>query len=410
MRFVAILLLILANFQPVFADNQSGLTLDLDEASLPEAIRLVAHFLHQNVMISPLVQGDATLHLQHANAKEALMLLLTSHGLAAWPEGNVMLIAPREELIKRKEEAQKWQVLSDESAPLITRLWEIKYAKAEDIARLLQDEHSSLISKRGRVSVDARTNIICIQEISTRLLDIERVIKRLDVPVKQILIEARLASVDDDFERELGVDFAVKQSAESNSGMVGKLATTVPGRYSLAVAKLADGSLLDIKLSALENAGRAELISRPSLFTSNQQTAFIEAGEEVPYQETSESGGTAIVFKKAVLGLKVTPQVLPGNWVLLQLQINQDRPSSKMVQGMPTISTRQIVTNVLVKAGQTIVLGGIYENNNENAEQRVPFLSKVPVLGELFKQRLTRQSKRELLIFVTPNIMTQEKI
>jgi type IV pilus assembly protein PilQ len=229
------------------------------------------------------------------------------------------------------------------------------------------------------------------------------------VPVQQILIEARLASVDDDYERELGVHFDLNQGgAEANVGLQTKLPKEQAKSYSLAIAKLADGSLLDVKLTALENAGHAELISSPSLFTANQQTASIEAGEEIPYQQMSDSGGTAVVFKKAVVGLSVTPQILPGNKVLLQLKINQDRPSNKMVLGMPTISTHQMTTSVLVKNGQTIVLGGIYEANKEKGEQGVPLINRVPLLAWLFKQQNIKENKRELLIFVTPKIMMHD--
>lgn len=388
-----------------FADNKN-LTLELHNASLPDSIRLLAKFLHMNVIISPSVNGVATLQLKNAIPSHALEMLLVSHGLAKWQIGNVWFIAPKEELIKRKQEELKWYEITEEAEPLVTKIWQIKYAKAEDMARLLQDEHASLISKRGHVRVDARTNIICVQDSALHIAEAQRLIKSLDVPVKQIAIEARLASVDNDCERELGINFAVKSPLVE--GEDAKSVKEEAGHYSLAVAKLADGSLLDVRLSALEKAGHAELISSPSLFTANQQPASIEAGEEVPYQEVSESGGTAVVFKKAVLSLKVIPQVLPGNKVLLQLQINQDRPSNKMVLGVPTISTRQITTNVLVKNRETIVLGGIYENNRENGWQGLPFISQIPLLGWLFKQQTTRENKRELLIFVTPRIIAQE--
>lgn len=401
-KFILILLLF-ANIA-----RAENLSLELQNANLSDAIRLIAKFVNINVIISPSVSGVATLHLYNAAPNHALDLLLTSHKLAKWQIGNVFYIAPRDELIKRKQEEIKWQEIWEESSPLITKVWQIKYGKAEDIARFLQDEHASLISKRGRVRVDIRTNVICIQDVAKSIKQIRQLIQQLDVPVQQILIEARLASVDNDFERELGINFAVKSQASSDSDETSaKFFGRRAGRYSIAVAKLADGSLLDVKLAALENAGHAELISSPSLFTANQQPASIEAGEEVPYQEVSESGGTAVVFKKAVLGLKVTPQVLPGNKVLLQLQINQDRPGNRMVLGVPTISTRKIMTNVLVKTGQTIVLGGIYESSQEKGEERLPFISRVPLIGLLFKQQQTRKNKRELLIFVTPRIMQE---
>jgi type IV pilus assembly protein PilQ len=372
------------------------LTVDLQNANLPDAIRLMAKFLQMNVIISPTVHGAVTLHLHDAHPLDSLNMLLTSQGLAKWSVGNVWFIAPRDELIKRKQDETKWQEIAQDSAPLVTKVWHIRYGKAEEVAKLFQDEHVALLSKRGRVRVDVRTNIICMQDLPQQIGIAQRLIAEIDVPVKQILIEARLVSVDSDFERELGINFSVKIGVQDI------------GRYSLAVAKLADGSLLDVKLAALENAGHARLISSPSLFTANQQSASIEAGEEIPYQEVSESGGTAVVFKKAVLGLKVTPQVLPGNNVLLRMQINQDRPSNKMVQGVPTISTRQIMTNALIKNRQTIVLGGIYERDQEHGEQRLPFVSQIPVIGALFKEAHMRENKRELLIFVTPKVITQD--
>lgn len=389
--------------QSAHAENKT-ISLELQNANLSDAVRLVAQALHLNVIMSPTIQGVATLHLSHALPQSAFDLLLAAHGLGKWRSGNVWYIAPRDELIKRKEQEQKWQQIADDTAPLTMQFWQIHYAKAQDLAHLLKDEHASLLSKRGSVHADARTNGIYIQDTQEKMQALRRLIKQLDVPVQQIAIEARLASVDSDCERELGISFAVMHENEHNREGKHWLPQEI-GRYSLAVAKLADGSLLDVKLSALEMTGQAELISHPSLFTANQQPASIEAGEEVPYQEVSESGGTAVVFKKAVLGLKVTPQILPGNKVLLQLKINQDRPSARMVQGMPTISTRQITTNVLVKNGQTIVLGGIYETNRENGEQRLPFISQVPLIGALFKRQNKRENKRELLIFVTPRII-----
>ncbi|MFZ2315977.1 MAG: secretin N-terminal domain-containing protein [Gammaproteobacteria bacterium] len=377
------------------------ITLTYQQLYLPEAIQALAKFLHKNVVVSPTVTGLATLQLQNADPKQAFDALLVTHGLAKWEIGDVWFVASQAELIKRKQEEGKWRKMYDESAELVTVVSQIRYARAGDIADLLQKEQAGLLSKRAQVRIDQRTNTLFVQDVGDHLGLVRALIHKVDVPVQQIMIEAKLVSIDHDFEQELGVQFGVK---ESSNGRSRKLAL-VPGKYSVAVAALADGSLLDIKLAALENAGRAELISSPRLYTANQQPAFIESGEEVPYQEVSESGGTAVVFKKAVLGLRVTPQVLPGSKVLLQLQINQDRPSNKMVQGVPTINTRQMMVNILGKSGQTIVLGGIYENNYEEGQQRIPFLNRLPLLGWLFTQQTTRETKRELLIFVTPTIM-----
>lgn len=404
-RITLFFLYLLLLFSPPVHATQP-VSLDLQNTNTSDAIRMLAKFLDVNIVMSTSINGVVTLHLHQANPKHAFELLLASQGLAKWQIGNIWFVAPRAELIKRKQEELKWQTVWNDSLPLTTTVWTIKYGKAEDIAHLLQDGKESFLSKRGRVRVDARTNTLCVQDISENTENIRRLIRRIDIPTQQIVIEARLVSVDSDFERELGFSFSALPAAEENGLASSKMLPGQIGRYSIAVATLADGSVLDVKLAALENAGHAELISSPSLFTSNRQPASIEAGEEIPYQEVSESGGTAAVFKKAVLGLKVTPQVLPGNNVLLQLQINQDRPNNKMVLGVPTIRTRQIVTNVLVKSGHTVVLGGIYETNQEEGERRIPFISQMPLIGLLFKQKNTLENKRELLIFVTPKVMT----
>jgi type IV pilus assembly protein PilQ len=390
------------------ATGAAGLTLELYDASLTDAVRFVAGFLGVNVIISPSVRGTVTLNMKDAVPSQVFNMLLNAHGLARSQMGNIWYVAPREELIKQKQEELKWRDVANALSPLVTDVLQIRYARAEDVARLLQDEHASFMSTRGHVRVDTRTNLLCVRELPEYMEQIRMIVRRLDVPVRQISIEARIVSVDYDYERELGIGFtAVSQGASGIEAGVGQLRQET-NHFSLALAKLADTSLLDVKLAALENTGHAEIISRPSLFAADQQAASIEAGEEVPYQEVSESGGTAVTFKKAVLGLKVTPQVLPGNKVLLKLQINQDRPGSKMVQGMPTISTRQIMTSVLVKNRQTIVLGGVYETNEETGQQRLPFISRIPLLGLLFQQRHNRNNKRELLIFVTPQIVAQE--
>jgi len=402
-RYLTIMIIFLLIIAP--ASYAQPFSLEVQNVNLTDAIRLVAKFTHRNIIISPSVQGVVTLSLQNANPDEAFALLLASHGLAEWRANDIGFVAPQTELIKRRQDELQWQQVNDAAAPLVTAMFQIHYAKAEEVAHLLQDEHASLLSKRGQVRVDARTNTLCLQDIATQMTTISRVIQRLDVPVQQILIAARLASVDSDFERALGLRFTLQPNVAPTSGDSSETNTRSDG-YSVALAKLPDGSALDIKLSALENAGHAELISSPRLYTANQQTAEIAAGEEVPYQETSRNGATSVVFKKAVLSLKVTPQVLPGGKVLLQLQVNQDKPSNQSVLGVPTIATRQITTQVLMRNNQTVVLGGIYESSREQGEERVPFVSRVPLLGLLFKQSSTREKRRELLIFVTPRIIS----
>jgi type IV pilus assembly protein PilQ len=405
MNFAVILIIInsvLVQAALSFPISNNTLSIDLQNINIQDAIRVLAKCNNASVVISPNIHGLVSLHLRKIAALKAFDLLLESQKLGKWEQDNVWFIVPEEELMQRQQEKIKLQTLLHESSLLVTRAWQIHYAKAEDIAHLLQDNNSSFLSKRGQVRVDPRTNTLCVQDTEDRLFEIHALVKRLDIPVRQVLIEAHLASVDSEYERELGVGLAIEQSS-ANNGSFQTNATT--SHYNLAVIKLANSSLLDIQLAALEREGHGELISSPSLFTANQQTASIESGEEIPYQEISKSGATGVVFKKAVLSLKVTPQIMPDNKVLLQLQVNQDKPSNRMVLGVPSISTQQISTHILVKSGQTIVLGGIYETNKEKGQQRIPFLGKIPIIGWMFEQQNTTENKRELLIFVTPKII-----
>jgi len=399
--FILILILLVS---PVFAVNQALIRFDLDNVDLRSALRILGKGLKRTVVLSPEIEGVVTLHVQGTSAQEIFEVLLKTKGLIAWRSGSIWYIAPRETMIKQKQEEAKWREQMEAISPLQSRLWQIHYAKAEDLAHWLREGPSSLLSKQGQVHADTRSNHLFVRDTASRITMISSLIKKLDVPLKQVLIEARLAAVDSDYERELGFRFPVLNSNQMSgeSRMEGQ---GLPGQYNLLITKLADNSLLDVKLAALENQGHGELISSPTLFTANQQMASIEAGEEIPYQEASSSGATSVVFKKAVLRLKVTPQILPDNKIMLQLQINQDRPNARMVLGVPMISTRQIVTNVLVPNGHTIILGGIYEINQENNEESLPILGKIPIMGWLFQVNKHHHSKRELLIFISPKVV-----
>lgn len=391
----------------VFAHSET-ISINVRDTPVKDIIQLIASYTPQtNVVVSPAIVGRLSFKLESVTPQDALALLLNTAHLGQRRWGNIILVAPLVELTTIETAQKNWQQLIATSKPVEPTVWQIRYSKASDIAKLLKDEQHSFISPKGQVIIDQRTNRLLVTDNKINLARIDHLIKKLDIPSKQILIKARLASIDHDFERDLGFEYAVltksKQPQHKSSYQ-----TPVYDKkaYSIAVAPLANGSLLDIKLSALENAGHAELISSPSLITQNQQAAFIEAGEEVPYQEVSEGGGTATAFKKAVLGLKVTPQILPDHKILLQLQIKQDRPSTRLIQGVPTIITRELNTNVILKSGQTLRLGGIFEINQEVTSQGLPFLARVPFIGWLFKKQNTRKSKRELFIFVTP-VMTE---
>jgi type IV pilus assembly protein PilQ len=390
-----------------FPPETKKISLELHEVSIQDALNLLAKSLDMNLVISPTIHGTVSLHLNKVSAMNALDLLLISHELSKRQINHVWYILPRSELLQLKQQELKLKTIVDEAEPLVTSIWQIHYAKADDIAHLLKENNNALLSKRGHVQVDIRTNILCVQDIADRLRDIHQFIQRLDIPAKQVLIEVHLASIDSDYERELGINFSNQQTNTNDTDhSTESSSSSLNMRYGLAVIKLTDGSLLRMQLSAMEKTGHGELISSPSLFTANQQTASIESGEEIPYQEISRSGATGVAFKKAVLSLKVTPQVMPGNQVLLQLQINQDKPSNRMVLGVPAITTRQMSTHILIKNGQTVVLGGIYESDKGHQQQGIPFLSKIPLVGLLFTQQNVTNKKRELLVFVTPRIMS----
>ncbi|HVE43599.1 MAG TPA: secretin N-terminal domain-containing protein [Gammaproteobacteria bacterium] len=381
------------------------ISLDLENVNLADALRLVATLSHQSVVISPVVSGTVTLHLAAVDPRLSLEALLSMYGLAKTESAGIWFISTQEELVKRVEKTVKYVEATEAALPLETKVWQVRYARANDIAQLLGEGRGGFLTKRGQLRVDMRTNKICLQDIHASVSSVQNIIKKLDIPVQQVLIAARLVSIDSAYEKELGVNFNVHTPwSDNEKASIIKQLNYEIGVHQLAVSRLIRGAWLDIKLSALESAGHAKLISNPSLLTANQQTASIEAGEEVPYQETSENGGTSIVFKKAVLGLKVTPQILPGKKVLLRLQINQDRASQKMVLGMPTISTRQIVADALVANGQTIVLGGVYETDQENGQRRIPFFSDLPIVGMLFKENTQQENRRQLLVFITPSI------
>ncbi len=304
---------------------------------------------------------------------------------------------------------------------LQSSLIQVNYAKADGIAALIKDKNNSLLSKRGGLSVDARTNTLWIHDQSSRIKQIKAIVKKLDIPVQQVQIEARIVNVTKEAILDLGLRFGVAKSAQPTGlKSLGQGVVSIaerlnvdfgapvqsPASIGIALAKLGNGLLLDLELSALESEDKAEIIANPRLVATNQQAAVIESGEEIPYQEATLSGATAVAFKKAVLSLKVTPQITPNRCLLLNLEINQDTPSGRLVNGVPAINTKFIHTNVLVNNGETLVLGGIYKQDKNNTVKRVPFLGHLPLIGALFRNLHRKVKNEELLIFITPRIIT----
>lgn len=411
------------------------ISLNFQDIKVRSVLQLLADFTGKNIVVSDKVRGNITLRLNDIPWKQALDIILTTRSLDKRQIGNVMLIAPTEELIEREKKKLNAALKLKNLAPLRSHLIQINYARAVELAALLKDQNTTLLSNRGSISVDARTNTIWVQDTSSHLEKIKEFIHYLDVPVKQVLIEARLVNVTKDFARDLGIRFAVSRATSPMGGLesVKRLGQNTspegtlpiaerlnldlaavplsgtPATIGVALAKLGNGILLDLELSALESEGRGEIISSPRIITSNQQPAVIESGEEIPYQEATSNGATAVTFKKAVLSLKVTPQITPDRKILMDLHINQDIPSLKVFNGVPSILTKEIQTSVLTNNGQTVVLGGIYKQDKYNTVNRVPFLGDLPIVGNLFKKRSTTVRNEELLIFITPRIITNNR-
>jgi len=393
-------------------------SLNFQDIKVRAVLQLLAEFSGLNIVATDSVNGSVTLHLENIPWQQALDILLQSQNLGKRQIGNAILIAPLSEIANHEREALEAEQEVEDFVPLQSALIEVNYGKAADIASLLKGQGSSLLSARGSVSVDARTNTLWIEDIPQKLGEIRQLIHQLDVPVKQVLIEARIVNIDCSFEEELGVHFKVTQAAEGTDALpktsgplfnmdlaAAPLGGTDPASMGLALAHLGAGTLLDLELSALESEGGGKVISSPRLITADQQTAKIQSGEEIPYQQSSSSGATNIAFKDAVLSLHVTPQITPDGKVMLTLKLNQDTVGSRMVHGVPSINTREIESQTLVENNETVVLGGIYETDNSNRVKRVPMLASLPFIGNLFKHTSNDRGHRELLIFVTPHIL-----
>ncbi|HEV8330596.1 MAG TPA: type IV pilus secretin PilQ [Steroidobacteraceae bacterium] len=428
------------------------LTLNFQDIETRAVLQLLADTSGQNMVISDTVGGNVTLRLQNVPWDQALDIVMRTKGLDMRREGNVMFVAPAAEIAAREKELLTARQQVQQLAPLRTEYLQINYAKAQDLAALIKSgQNNSLLSERGSVAIDERTNTLLLQDTSERLADIRRLVSTLDIPVRQVLIEARIVIVNDDYSRELGVRFgaltAFDHGGRDGGGVVGSRnfvteddgfvvsrqpdgVNTPPSfesgspadRYMvnlpvanpagrLALTLLDSDYIVDLELSAAQAEGRGEIISSPRLITANQREATIEQGVEIPYQESSSSGATTTQFKKAVLSLKVTPQITPDNRVILDLTVAKDSVGQLVASAtggfVPSIDTREIVTQVLVNDGQTVVLGGILETERRDAETKVPWLGDVPVLGRLFKTTSKTDNKDELLIFVTPRILRE---
>ncbi len=411
------------------------ISLNFQDVPIRTVLQLIADFNNFNLVTTDSVAGNITLRLDGVPWEQALDTVLKVKGLDKRLDGNILLVAPAKEIAEREKQVLESKNQVAELAPLVTEYIQINYAKAGEIAALLSTDKTRLLSTRGAVSVDDRTNTLLVKDTAEVIDHIKKMLQVLDIAVKQVVIEARMVTIDDGVDEQLGVRWGVTK-AEENGSISGSIegndsvaGGTVPtgdnvsdrlnvnlpvanaaGSIAFQVAKLADGTLLDLELSALETENKAEIIASPRVTTANQKEAIIEQGTEFPSNTSSSSGATTVEWKKAVLSLKVTPHITPDNRVILDLTVTQDTLGKEVKTGTGTgtaINTQQISTQVLVDNGETLVLGGIYQQTIKKDVTKVPVLGDIPGVGVLFRSSSESNSKRELLIFVTPKIVVE---
>jgi len=437
--------------KPVYTGER--LTLNFQDIETRAVLQLLADASGQNIVVSDSVNGNVTLRLQNVPWDQALDIVLRTKGLDKRRQDNVIIVAPQAELAAREKAELAARKDVQELAPLRSEYLQVNYAKAQDMAALIKTQTNSLLSPRGSVAVDERTNTLLLQDTTDRITDIRRLVATLDIPVRQVLIEARIVIVNNDFQRDLGARFGFTNyqkngqtglvtttgtaagtdqaigSALQNVQSTGSIypisvptGSTAAQRYnvnlpvgnpagSIALGILGSNFIVDLELSAAQAETQANIISSPRVITANQKEATIEQGVEIPYQQSASSGATTIQFKKAVLSLKVTPQITPDNRIILDLDVKDDSVGQVVVASggvnVPSIDTREISTQVLVNDGQTVVLGGILQTTQREDDTKVPYLGDIPVLGHLFKNTKHQDDKDELMIFITPKIVRE---
>ena len=420
-----------------FGYTGEKLSLNFQNIEVRAVLQLIADFTGLNMVASDTVGGTVTLRLKNVPWDQALDIILKSKGLGMRKNGNVIMVAPSEEIAAREKLELEAQQQLEELAPMHTEFMQINYAKAGDIAALLKDDANNLLSERGNITLDERTNTLLVQDTAQKLEEMRKVITTLDIPVRQVLIESRIVIADEDFAKDLGVQFGLSANSLSQDNSAGAaiggrrggnfaglttafaegtdddsqehyivnlpVAAANAGSIGLALGKIGS-HLLHLELSALQAEGRGEVVSSPRVITANQKEALIEQGTEIPYQEATSSGATSISFKKAVLSLRVTPQITPDDRIIMDLAVNKDSVGDIFLN-VPSIDTQKVQTQVLVDNGETVVLGGVFQQTRRNETNRIPFFSDMPYVGWMFKSTHVENNKNELLIFVTPKIL-----
>jgi len=445
------------------------LSLNFQNIEVRAVLQVIADFTGLNIITSDTVTGNLTLRLKDVPWDQALEIIMQSKGLDKRKNGNVILVAPADELAAKEKQAFESQQQIDDVEPLRTEVFTLNYMKAESLKEILSDPKQKILSKRGSAVLDPRTNTVFVQDIPKYLEQVQAIINKTDIPVKQVMIESRLVLADEKFGKELGARFGVTQTGSPGSslatigGTIGNRPTAVSttgtitqgthngtvqtaltdtvfknpvsntnstltssdglpdlmsnlpvanaaGSFAFTLFRLSAGLLLNLELSALESDKRGKVVSSPRVTTANQHKARISAGTEIPYLQASSSGAANIAFKEAVLSLEVTPQITPDEKIIMELEVKKDRVGQTVRTGLGeavAIDTQKINTQILVGNGETAVLGGIYEQTDRNEVDKVPFFGDLPVMGNLFKRKVLRSDKTELLIFITPKIMNE---
>jgi type IV pilus assembly protein PilQ len=419
--------------QPQFTGER--ISLSFQNVEVRSLLQIIADVAGTNMVVSDSVSGQMAMRLDNVPWDQALDIILRTKGLGMRQQGNVMLVAPVEELSAREKIELEAQKQKTELAPLRSEIIQVNYARAADMRALLSSGDTSLLSERGRVTVDDRTNTLLVLETREKLDEIRTLVARLDIPVRQVLIESRIVIANEDFARELGTRFGVSTigssgstrigQSGSNTGSRGVVGGTIPAPADSYIVNLPSASasagrvawtilgsdfLIDLELSALQTENRGEVISTPRVVTANGKQAVIEQGREIPYQSTSGNAGTQTQFKKAVLSLTVNPQITPDDRVVLDLSVTNDSQGENVNTGVgsaPAIDTRRLDTQVLIGSGETVVLGGVFQEEKTNSAAKIPFLGDIPLIGSLFRNSSRNSNKRELLIFVTPRVLQE---
>jgi len=428
-----------------FAYTGEKLSLNFQDIDVRSVLQLIADFTDLNLVASDTVQGNITLRLQNVPWDQALDLVLKTKGLDKRKIGNVLLVAPAAEIAERERQELESQQQIAELAPLRRELIQVNYAKASQMAALFQQVTSGQGAERGSITVDDRTNSIIAYQTQERLDELRRIVVQLDIPMRQVMIEARIVEADVGYDKSLGVRWGgnlwangSKWNAWGKNGNLGVADDpTDSGRQTgrfpgiretplntpfvdlaatgatsgIGLGFVTNNAILDLQLSAMEKSGHGEVVSQPKVVTSDKETAKIMKGSEIPYQEASSSGATSTSFKEAVLSLEVTPQITPDNRIIMDVKVTKDEPDfANAIDGVPSLKKNEVNAKVLVSDGETIVIGGVFSNAQVKTVEKVPFLGDVPFVGRLFKRDFVQDNKSELLIFITPRIMNNQSV